>query len=127
MKLLYTLVFSIVLFTACTGNKQKKPDSKTTETNTNNSQEDEIIKKWLQGKEWKAESEAAPIGLLRTFSMDSCDYVYGKGPWNYKNAEFSFGVHDLVSWPFVKLSDTTFTLYVAPTKKTYTYRFIKNL
>ena len=95
-------VLSLLLLYACSDNKEKnKPTGKENEQTTDNgspdiSAGDKAIKEWLLGKEWKAESKAAPIGTLRTYSMDSCDYVYGKSPWNFKKGHLTFGAHDLV-------------------------------
>lgn len=127
MKKVEILAICLLLLSACSGNKDKKSSAEKKVDKTNVSMEDAAMKKWLYGKEWRPESEAAPIELMQTFSMDSCVYRYDKGLWNFKNGELTSGRNDLVSWPFVKLSDSSFTLYVAPTKRTFKYNFIKNL
>ena len=44
--------------------------------------------------------------------------------WTYKNKNFTmFGV----SWPMKKVSDSSFTLYVDPTKKTFQYNMVQIL
>ncbi len=87
--------------------------------------EDIAIKEWLIGKEWKSESGAAPIEILKIFSNDSCSVGSEKRThWAFKKGNFgNFGVY----WPFIKLDDTSFTLFVKPTNKTYRYIFVKNL
>jgi hypothetical protein len=122
-------LFSIVLFYACSDNKAK--DKATGEGkgqvseagSTDPTSEDKAIVEWLVGKEWKADEEAAPISILRFFSRDTCGYTTGKYPWSFKNGRFIM----MVDWPLAHVNDTTFTLYVEPTKRTFIYRFVKNL
>ena len=113
-----------ILSFACSDNKQK---TKPVTSDTQPTAEDQAMKQWLLGKEWHAENDNAPFHTLKMFSIDSVDYVTGKDPWNMKKGEFTIGRYDMVTWPFKKLSDTSFTLYVNPTQKTFVYRFIKNL
>ena len=121
-------VFSLVLLYACSDNKSK---SKTTEgkeeissaTKTEPSGEDKAIVEWLVGKEWKAEEEAAPMSMLRFFSKDTLGFTTGRYGWSFEKGRLI----SMADWPLVKLNDTTFTLYVQPTKRTFAYRFVKNL
>lgn len=89
------------------------------------SSEDKAIKEWLVGKEWKAENGAAPFSLLKIFSADSCSYATGKQHHRtFKNGEFeNFGA----TWPLTKINDSTFSIYVKPTQKTYSYKLVGNL
>ena len=121
-------VFSLVLLYGCADNKEKNQNTgKTKEQTTGTyetSPEDNAIKGWLLGKEWKAESEAAPFAVLMVFSRDSCGYTMGKYHYTFKNGRLEmFGAE----WPLTKVNDTTFTIYVTPTQKTYTYNFVRSL
>jgi hypothetical protein len=134
MKRILTPVLSLLLLYACSGNKVKdKPVNKVgeqtpvTTTSSEMSAEDKLIKEWLQEKEWKAESEAAPITTMKLHSDGIADFVYGKDPWVYKNGFFAMRSLDFVKWPFKKIDDQTFTLFVEPTQKTFIYKFVKNL
>ena len=87
-------------------------------------QDDKTTRAWLTGKEWKAESGDAPMEFLRFKSADSVEMKSSTSKWSYKDKNFSvFGA----SWPMEKVSDTSFTLYVDPTKKTYQYNIVRNL
>ncbi len=89
-----------------------------------NATDDTIIKEWLVGKEWKTESEAAPFAILKVFSGDSCGYTTGKYHYTFINGRLEmFGAE----WPLSRINDTTFTIYVKPTQKTYTYSFARQL
>jgi len=131
MKKILIPALCLFLLYACSGNKEKdKPVAEVKEQNpvatstSEMSAEDNGIKEWLLGKEWKAESEAAPFAILKVFSGDSCGYATGKYHYTFKNGVFEmFGAE----WPFTRVNDTTFTIYVKPTQKTYTYKFAKNL
>ena len=126
------LFSAIVVFSAC-GNKKPKaeaPDGfeKYREfAKLKMTKEDTLMKQWLLGKEWKSESEAAPMTRLKIYSLDSCEYVYGKDTWGFKGGHFTTGPNSIADWPFVKVDDSTFTLYVKPTQKTFTYKFVKTL
>jgi hypothetical protein len=121
----------LVLLSACAGNKEKNNpgteanDQAPAATSTSTiSGEDKAIKEWLLGKEWVAENGAAPFSTLKVYSADSCGYTTGKYHWTFKNGVFEmFGAE----WPFTRVNDTTFTIYVKPSQKTYSYKFVKNL
>jgi hypothetical protein len=122
------------LLIACSDNKGKsKPIVKAEEKggaihrDTEMSAEDSLIKNWLQEKEWKSESEAAPITTMKLHRDGMGEFTYGKDPWVYKNGFFAMHSLDFVKWPLKKIDDLTFTLFVEPTQKTYTYKFIKPL
>ncbi len=126
--------FCFTLLIACSDNKgNNKPIVKTEEKNgptqqaTDMSAEDKLISDWLQEKEWKAESEAAPITTMKLHRDGMADFVYGKDPWVYKDGFFAMKSLDFVKWPLKKIDDQTFTLFVEPTQKTYTYKFIRAL
>lgn len=128
MKNVFPVLIFVILF-SCSDNKEKnKPDTKEKEQisipASESASKDNTIKEWLLGKEWKAESEAAPFSILKVFSKDSCGYATGKYHYTFKNGRFEmFGAQ----WPFTRVNYTTFTIYVEPTKKTYTYQFVRNL
>ena len=115
------LCLSIILLYACSDTRENnKITGKTKEV----SSEDKAIKEWLLGKEWKAENGGAPFAILKVLSLDSCAFTNGKPlQWSFKNGRLNM----LAEWPLVKVNDTTFTIYVEPTQKTYTYQFVKNL
>lgn len=71
----------------------------------------------MQEKEWKAESEAAPITSMKLHSDGMAEFAYGKDPWLYKNGFFAMKSLDYVKWAFKKIDDQTFTLFVEPTQK----------
>lgn len=124
MRKIYFFAVFLLLFAACSGNKEKKkPDNNDVSTTSTTSQDAEI-KKWLVGKEWTADKGDAPMSVLRIYSMDSCSFAaprrYG---WDFKNGRFVM----LAEWPLTKVSDTSFTLFVEPTQKTFTYTFTKTL
>ena len=129
MKKVIIAIFCFGIFYSCSDNKEKTKTSgesknqATTGTGDLTS-EDKSIKEWLVGKEWKAESGAAPFSVLKVFSMDSCGFAAPrKYHWSFKNGRFIM----LAEWPFIRISDTSFTIYVEPTQKTYTYKFVNNL
>ena len=129
---IFILLSAITVFSACADNKLKSKSGnelieQSAPTSGEMTSDDKLMKEWLLGKEWKADSFAAPIGRLKIFSPDSCDFIMGKCPWGFKNGRFTFGRNVLADWPFVKVNDTTFTLYVEPTQKTYTYSFVRKL
>ena len=127
------IILSIVVFSfliSCSSNKETKKivnelieDGKLDRAEMTS--EDIAIKEWLIGKEWKAESGAAPFEILKVFSNDSCSFESNKRyHWTFKKGNFgNIGVY----WPFVKVNDTSFTIFVKPTQKTYKYNFVKNL
>lgn len=131
-KALLPFVCMVFLY-SCAGNKAKDKEESTVKEETNapkpsseiSNDDDIAIKKWLIGKEWKAENDAAPFSILKVFSADSCSYATGKQHhWTFKNGEFeNFGA----TWPLTKINDSTFSIYVKPTQKTYSYKFVKNL
>jgi hypothetical protein len=134
MKKILIPALSLLLLYACSGNKVKDKSITKTEEQTpvntptsDMSAEDKLIKEWLQEKEWKAESDAAPITTMKLHSDGMADFVYGKDPWVYKNGFFAMRSLDFVKWPFKKIDDQTFTLFVEPTQKTFVYKFVKNL
>ena len=122
----------MVFLYSCAGNKAKDKEESTVKEETNapkpfseiSNDDDMAIKKWLIGKEWKAENDAAPFSILKVFSMDSCAFTASrKYRWSFKNGRFIM----LAEWPLTRISDTSFTIYVEPTQKTYTYKFVNNL
>ena len=121
----------MVLLYSCANNKEKDKSATKAEAQSSVSSpssetpnEDKIIKEWLIGKEWKAENDAAPFSILRVFSGDTCGFVDGKYHYTFKNGEFeNLGA----TWPLTKINDSTFSIYVKPTQKTYSYKFVKNL
>lgn len=128
----FLLLATIVTFIAC-GNKKQKTEAPDALEDLRNfskmkmTKEDTLMKEWLMGKEWKSENEGAPMTRLKIYSLDSCEYVYGKDTWGFKGGNFTTGPNAIAYWPFAKVDDSTFTLYVKPTQKTYTYRFVKVL
>ncbi len=127
-KIIASIIIMSCLATGCSETKEKKKvDKEGEEQNAGSSESksggDQSIKEWLVGKEWKAESGAAPFSILKVFSMDSCGFTTGKYPWSFKNGRFIM----LAEWPLTRISDTSFTIYVEPTKKTYNYKFVNNL
>ena len=134
MKKLLVPVLWLSLLIACGDDKgktkatEKTGDKKPEEISaTATPAEDKLIKEWLQEKEWKAESEAAPITSMKLHSDGMAEFAYGKDPWLYKNGFFAMKSLDYVKWAFKKIDDQTFTLFVEPTQKTFTYKFVKNL
>ena len=131
MKRILIPALSLLLLYACSGNKEKdrsatkvEEQSPVTTPTSDMSAEDKVIKEWLPGKEWKAESEAAPFSILKVYSKDSCGYATGKYHYTFRNGRFEmFGAE----WPFTRVNDSTFSIYVEPTQKTFIYKFVKNL
>jgi hypothetical protein len=128
MKRILIPALSLLLLYACSGNKAKdKGDTKMEEqtpVTSDNSAKDMAIKEWLLGKEWKAENENAPFSILKVYSKDSCGFVDGTYHYTFKNGRFeNLGAE----WPLTRVNDSTFTIYVEPTQKTYSYKFVKNL
>ncbi len=132
MKVLFIPI--LVLLVACSDSKEKNTASKKVEeqpsnissnnSTVENSNQDEDIIKWLVGKEWKAEKEAAPFSIFKVYSIDSAGYSIGTYHWSFKKSRLEmFGA----GWPFIKVNDTTFTIYVEPTQKTYAYKFVRRL
>ena len=121
----------MVLLYSCANNKEKDKSATKAEAQSSVSSpssetpnEDKIIKEWLIGKEWKAENDAAPFSILRVFSGDTCGYATGKCHYTFKKSRLEmFGAE----WPFSRINDSTFTIFVEPTQKTYSYKFVKNL
>ena len=136
MKKIYILLFSIACITGCSDNKEKtKTEDKSTSVTTGDatkiSGEDESIKTWLQQKEWKAEN-GAPISQMKLHADGRVEYsTANNDQWSYSNG--LFGIHmgggkkPTVTWPVKKIDENSFTLYVEPTQKTYTYTFVGNL
>ena len=85
-------------------------------------EDDKTTRAWLIGKEWKAESGAAPMEVLKFISADSVLMTSTSSTWTYKNKKFTMGG---ISWPLEKVNDTSFTLYVEPTQKKYQYNLVK--
>ena len=127
-KLIIPILISWFIF-GCSDNKEKnKVEKEGKEQNSDSSESksggDKAIKEWLVGKEWKAEHGGAPFSILKVFSMDSCAFTASrKYRWSFKNGRFIM----LAEWPLTRINDTTFTIYVEPTQKTYTYKFVNNL
>jgi len=124
MKKTNILALFILFLAACSGNKEKSTPDKEIVKESRANTEDAAIKKWLVGKEWKADNDNAPMSVLRIYSMDSCSFAAPRRyEWDFKNGRFMM----IAEWPLTRVSDTSFTLLVEPTQKTYTYNFIKNL
>jgi hypothetical protein len=117
----------ILTFSACKSKtaETKTDNSKTAEEVSKSRTADDEMSKWIVGKEWKADRSGAPITTMKMYSDDSCDYVYGKCDWRYTDGNFIFG--NLVSYPFKKLTDTSFSLYVEVSKETYGYNLVRKL
>ncbi|MEO7983031.1 MAG: hypothetical protein ABI688_03010 [Bacteroidota bacterium] len=125
MKKIIVLLCSIGIFCACSDNKSKNTGTVKEEvTAPGTANEDKAIKEWLVGKEWKADNVNAPMEFIRVYSMDSCSFTaprrYG---WDFKNGRFIM----IAEWPLKRVSDTSFTLFVEPTQKTYTFNFVRTL
>lgn len=134
MKKILIPSLSLFLLYACSGNKVKdKPvtkveeKSQVTTPDSEMSADDKLIIDWLQEKEWKAESEAAPITTMKLYKEGQAEFVYGKDTWVYKNGFFAMRSLNFVKWPFKKIDDQTFTLFVEPSQKTFNYKFVRNL
>ena len=128
MKKVIIPVLCLVFLYGCSDNKDKnKTTGKGNEQNTDVpdiSKEDRAIKEWLLGKEWKADNGGAPFEILKVFSLDSLAFSSGRLlPWSFKNGRLEM----IAEWPLTRVNDTTFTIYVEPTKKTYAYQFVRNL
>lgn len=98
--------------TATQSDKVEEPDT----------EDDKTTRAWLIGKDWKAESGAAPMEVLKFISADSVLMTSTSSTWTYKNKKFTMGG---ISWPLEKVNDTSFTLYVEPTQKKYQYNLVK--
>lgn len=130
MKRMLIPALSLLLLFGCSGNKKDNSVTKVEEhtpltaPGSEMSPEDMAIKEWLLGKEWKAENENAPFSILKVYSKDSCGFVDGTYHYTFKNGRFeNLGAE----WPFTRVNDSTFTIYVEPTQKTYTYKYVRNL
>ena len=128
MKKTIILGSSMLLLFACSDNKEKNKTTGTSQEHTGHgsteiSGEDKAIKEWLVGKEWKAENDGAPFAILKVFSLDTCGFTTGRYSWDFKNGRFIM----LAEWPLTKVNDSTFTIYVTPTEKTYTYNLTGKL
>ena len=134
MKKVLFSILCLPLLVACSDNKSNNKPMVTTEEKTGTTQpatdissDDKLIIEWLQEKEWKAESEAAPISTMKLHRDGIAEFSYGKDPWVYKNGFFAMKSLDFVKWPLKKIDDQTFTLFVEPAQKTYSYKFVKTL
>lgn len=129
MKKLIFMAFLTMAFTACNDSKTKEGELKPAKKeDLKPTSDDKAMKEWMQGKEWKAESEAAPITTMRLGVDGICDYIAMKDPWAITEGNFVIGSNSLsAKYPCTKVDDQSFTLYVKPSDKTYTYRFVKNL
>lgn len=123
------LAFLTMAFTACNDSKTKEADTATTKKeDVKPAMDDKAMKEWMQGKEWKAESEGAPITTMRLGTDGICDYITMKDPWTITEGNFMIGTGALaIKYPCTKVNDQSFTLYVKPSDKTYEYKFVKNL
>ena len=131
MTKLIPFVVSLVLLQGCSGNNEKnKPAVKTEEripAANSESPEESTVREWLQGKEWKTESEAAPVTMMKLFPDGMGEFLSGKDPWLYKDGFFAIRDLNFVKWPLKKIDEQTFTLFVESAQKTYTYKFVQNL
>ena len=128
MKKILISLSCIVVFVACSGNKAKNKatdegkEQVSEKSSTGPTIEDKAIVEWLVGKEWKAEEEAAPMSMLRFFSKDTLGFTTGRYGWSFEKGRLI----SMADWPLVKLNDTTFTLYVKPTNRTFRYDLVKS-
>ncbi len=132
-RIIFLLALSVNII-ACSDNKEKKTTDISTPTKSPVSTvEDKAVSDWLGGKEWKAESGAAPMDMIKLFSDGKVEFKEpaANDQWAYVGGEFGWyrngNKMPVVTWPVQKVSDTTFSLFVAPTKKTYIYKFVRNL
>jgi hypothetical protein len=129
MKKVIIPLFSIALCYACSDNKAKNKatgegkEQVSEAGSTGLANEDKAIVEWLIGKEWKAEEVAAPMSMLQFYSKDTVGTINGRSAWSLEKGRLIM----IADWPLLKLNDTTFTLYVQPTKRTFAYKFVKNL
>ena len=129
MKKVIIAIFCFGIFYSCSENKGKTKTSDESKNQTTTStgdmtSEDKLMKEWLVGKEWKAENDNAPMSFLRVYSMDSCSFTAPRRySWDFKNGRFIM----LAEWPLKRVSDTSFTLFVKSTQKTYTFNFVRIL
>ena len=131
MKKVIIAIFCVGIFLySCSDNKEKNKTTEKTDEKTMGagaseiSSEDKAMKEWLVGKEWKTENGNAPMSYLRVYTMDSAGYTDPRRySWDYKNGRFIM----MAEWPLKRVSDTSFSLFVEPTQKTYIFNFVRNL
>lgn len=133
MQKVLIVLSSLLIMTSCKSKTRSEADiSKDLETISNathgdkveepDTEDDKTTRAWLIGKDWKAESGAAPMEVLKFISADSVLMTSTSSTWTYKNKKFTMGG---ISWPLEKVNDTSFTLYVEPTQKKYQYNLVK--
>lgn len=126
MKKMILLAFTFFLLVGCANNEKTNKAAETPKLKSSQSNDDMLLQEWMQGKHWQAENDNAPMKFLKLKMDGSYEILPGPGKsWKIKNGLIELS--GLTEWPVKKIDDSTFSLYVKPTDKTYMYRKISNL
>lgn len=126
MKKIAMATFSLFVIVGCANNDKNNKVTETPKLENSQSSDDLLMQEWMQGKEWDAENDMAPMKFFKLKTDGTYEILPGPGKsWKIKNGLIELS--GLTEWPVKKINDSTFSLYVKPTDKTYLYRKAGNL
>ena len=121
MKKIALLTFSLCLLYSCGSNDKTNKEPLPANNQNNQTAQDKELQAWMQGKFWKTEDGMAPFSQFKLHTSGLCEFKQGPSDqWSIEGGQFV--LNRLTAWPVKKVDDSTFSLYVKPTDKTYLYR-----
>lgn len=121
MKKIIVASFSLFLLVGCANNEKSNKVPETPKVEASQSNDDLKMQEWMQGKHWQAENDNAPMTFLKLKMDGTYENLNGSGKsWKIENGQID--LYGLTEWPVKKIDDSTFSLYVKPTDKTYLYK-----
>jgi hypothetical protein len=126
MKKIALITFSFCLLYGCGNNDKSNKAALPVDKQNKQTSMDKELHAWMQGKLWKTEDGMAPFTLLKLNKNGLCEFKQGPSDqWSIQDGKFV--LNRLTEWPIKKVDDSTFSLYVKPTDKTYLYRSKESL
>jgi len=121
MKRITSLAFSFFLLISCSNNDKAGKPTEPGRKQSSQSTTDKELQAWMQGKLWKADEGMAPFRQLKLHKSGLCEFYQGPSDqWSIQGERFV--LNRLTEWPVKKVDDSTFSLYVKPTDKTFLFR-----
>lgn len=126
MKKIALITFSLCLLYSCGSNDKTNKEPLPDKNQNVQTPMDKELQNWMQEKLWKAEDGMAPFTLLKLHKSGLCEFKQGPSDqWSIQEGKFVLS--RLTEWPIKKVDDSTFSLYVKPTDKTYLFRSKESL
>ena len=126
MKKIALITFSLCLLLSCGSNDKTNKEPLPVKKQNVQTPMDKELQTWMQGKLWVADEGMAPFSQFKLHKSGLCEFKQGPSDqWSIEGEKFV--LNRLTEWPIKKVDDSTFSLYVKPTDKTYLYRSKESL